>query len=701
MKYTVCFLGILALSLGGGCKKKRKPGVVIPLGQAVKSRGGGLKPRGAGLSGRRAPALPNGKGRAGQKRRYLMEKVDRYALVQLYVEGFDKLTLNQKRVAYHLYRAALMGRDITYDQNHRQALKIRNILEGLIKHGRNIAPGVLGKLERYLKLFWVNNGMYKDRTKQKFKPAFTFAELVEAARAAIKGGASLGFTAARAGKALSQLRRTIFDLNFEPYVTNKNPPPGEDILTASANNYYSGVRLKDLAGFKEQNPLNSRLVMKDGKLEEQIYRAGRRGVAPGRYARRLKAVNRELKEATRYASPSQAAVLRYLIEYFETGDLKTFDQANIAWLKDNSAVDLILGFIEVYKDARGQKGEFEAVVMIPDRKLTSLMRAVAANAQYFEDRMPWLAKYKKRGVRTPVANAVQVLLGVGGAGPGCPAGINLPNSQKIRQQYGSKSVLLTNVMLSARMAIGQSALKEFALESEWAAARRYRRNLVNALVAFHEVIGHGSGKVEPQVDKPARFIKEFYSTLEEARADLIALHHAFDPRTVALKILPHKDAAEAMLRWFVRGALVMLRRIPTGRIQDDHMRARQLIVQYLMRKTGAVRTRRLGGKTFFQVRDLKKARQGLAELLAEVMRIKAQGDYRGAKKLVETYGINIDITLRNEIRRRARAIGLPDFFGFVMPQLQAVREASGRITDVKVTYPGSFKEQMLYFKEVH
>ncbi|NVM03407.1 MAG: peptidase M49, partial [Candidatus Helarchaeota archaeon] len=421
-----------------------------------------------------------------EKRRYLLERVGDFQVLQVYADGFEELSLSEKMLAYYLSMASLAGRDIEYDQNHKYELEIRKILEGIITHPEGIDKGIFTKIEKYTKLFWMNNGHYNYITSQKFVPEFTFDEFLGAAKKALENEADLGLKSGETiDEKLEKLKRTIFDINFEPVKTNKTPPPGEDIITGSANNLYDGVTLKEVVRYKEKYPLNSRLAKINGKIVEEVYRAGTDGIPPGRYAEKLKNVIEYLELAVPYAGEKQQETLKHLINYFKTGDPQDFRKYNISWVKDDPNVDTILGFIEVYLDARGVKGEFEGLVSYVDKKETAVMERLAENAQYFEDKAPWDEKYKKKWDEIPVANAINVVMEVGGCGPISPAGINLPNPQDIRETYGSKSVSLNNIISARRAVVYPEFLKEFVFyEEDRKLIEKYRNLYRNAFIAL-------------------------------------------------------------------------------------------------------------------------------------------------------------------------------------------------------------------------
>ena len=632
---------------------------------------------------------------------YLLEQVGKTAIVRLYAEGFEQLDVKDKILAYYLYQAAIAGRDICYDQNYRHALEIRDMLEEILTHSEGIDLAVLKGITDYTKLLWANTCQYDVRTMTKFIPEVSYEDLLNAAAIAFANGADFHLKEGETLEdKLARLRRSIFDPGYEPMVTNKNPPSGEDIITGSANNFYEGVTEAELRTYKEKYPLNSKVVKVDNRIVEQIYRAGTNGIKPGLYAEQLRQVISYLEKAIPYAGPRQQETLQHLIRYFKTGDPEDFRKYNIAWVGDDPVVDTINGFIEVYKDARGVKGEYEALVSFVDQKTTKMMRDIAAQAQYFEDRQPWNDQYKKTGFQIPVANAISVLIAVGGAGPICPAGINLPNAQDIRETYGSKNFLLSNVIASRRKAVAGRVVDEFALtEEEKELSRQYGAVASDVIIALHEIIGHGSGKVSEKLTAdPSEYLKEYYSTMEEARADAVALYHIWDPKLVEIGVLPSNKCAEAAYHSFARGDLLMLRRIKTGdQLEEDHMRGEHMIVNYLKEQVGAIETVTRNGKVYLVVKDMKLMQEGVGELLAELMRIKAEGDYEAIKKLVNTYGIKINTAWRDQVIQRAEAINYPSYTALVMPKLTPVLDESGVIVDIKIIHTDDFTTQNLEY----
>lgn len=633
-----------------------------------------------------APAAP--------ERVYLLERVGNTGIVQVYADLFEQLTQEQQIMAYELYRASIAGDRITYDQRYAHNLAIKDLLEATIAFGTASAPIV-----EYTKLFWVNHGVHDMRTSRKFVPAgFTWEELRDAARRARAAGAtSLGANDTEVDALLERLRRPIFDAAFEPMCTNKSPPRGQDILTASANTFYPGVRLRDLRRFRERYPLNSRVVRQDGRLTELVYRAGDDNTPEGLYAAELRGVILHLAAASQRAPQAQRTYWDHLIRYFRTGDPQAFRDYNIGWVQDDPAVDAILGFIESYTDARGAKGAWEGITFYRNEERTGMMRAVAQNARYFEERTPWEARFRRTEFRPLVAATVDILVETGDGGPVSAAGINLPNEQAIRQQHGSRNFFLHNVMESGDRAVGEVAIREFAAsEAEAAESARCQGPFYDAIVALHEVTGHASGSVSPDLrGDPREHLQQYYSTLEEARADLVALWHLADPKILELGMLPDARCVAAGYRLFVAGFLTSLRRYPDQTtLEEDHDRARSMIVRYALDR-GAVRAEQRDGHWYLSVPDPDSFRQTIGQLLAEIQRIKGTGDFNAIRTLVERFGAPIEDSWRDDAIARARQIGLPTSFAYVSPRLIAERDAAGRVTDVRVERPESFLSLML------
>jgi dipeptidyl-peptidase-3 len=649
-----------------------------------------------------APATGSAASPAGGGRRYLLERVDDAAVVQLYADGFASLPLRDKTLVWHLYQAALAGRDIFIDQKHRDALEMRAVIEQIVAHPEDVDPAALTEIRRYTKLFWINNGPYNNLTARKFVLKLTPPQLAAAAKAAAAAGATF---ATRPGESidatLARLGPMFFDPEVDPIVTNKTPPPGKDILTASANNLYFGVSMADLEGFTERYGLNSRLAKRDGRLVEEVYRIN------GRYGPQIADIVRHLEVAIPFAPAPTAHALRALIQWYRTGDDADRAKYDIAWVQDkDSPVDTINGFIEVYMDPRGIKGSWEALVFYVNNEKTGRIRTLAANAQWFEDQMPWNPAYRKPKTIGIVANAIEVVVETGDSGPVTPVGINLPNDQRIREQYGSKSIALTNVNEAYDQSTPGSMREEFSwTPEEVARANKFGRLAGELTTDMHEVIGHASGRQkEGLAGTPQQLIKEHFSALEEGRADLIGLYFIADRKLVELGIIPaadHDDIVRAEYEAYTRNALVQLRRVREGtQIEEDHMRNRQMVIRWLMANTKAIEHRARDGKQYLVMVDPKAFREGVARLLAEVQRIKSEGDAAAAAKLFDTYGIHFDPKVRDEVVRRVDALSLPSYTGFVMPKLTAVMGADGRIADVTISYPMDLTAQMLEYSGV-
>jgi len=621
-------------------------------------------------------------------RKYLLERVDDASVVQLYADGYSSLPLKQKTLIWHLYQAAIAGRDIFIDQKHKDALEMRGILERIVANPQGVDAATLSEVQRYTKLFWLNNGPYNNLTARKFVLACTPEAFAAAAKAA-------GADAA----AVARLQPMFFDPAVDPIVTNKTPGAGRDILQASANNLYSGVTMADLKGFEEKYGLNSRLVKQNGKLVEEVYRFD------GRYGKYIAEIVKHLEAAKPFAEPPMVKALDALIAFYRTGEVKDREAYDIAWVQDkDSPVDTINGFIEVYVDPRGVKGAWEGLVFYVNQEKTERIKKLAVNAQWFEDRMPWDAKYRKATVQGIVANAIDVVVETGDSGPVTPVGINLPNDQAIREKFGSKSVALSNVTDAYARSTPGNMRSEFtwdAAEAERAA--KYAEEGSALTTDMHEVIGHASGQQAPGKGNPQALIKEEFSALEEGRADLVGLYFIADPKLVELGIIPaadHDGMVRAEYEAYTRNAIVQLRRMREGtQIEEDHMRNRQMIVRWLMANTKAIEERTRDGKTYLVMVDAKAFRAGVGTLLAEVQRIKSEGDYAAAKKLFATYGVHFDPKLRDQIVARVEKLNLPSYSGFVMPKLTPVI-SNGQITDVTISYPMDLTQQMLEYSGV-
>jgi dipeptidyl-peptidase-3 len=632
-------------------------------------------------------------------RRYLLEQVDDAAVVQYYADGFERLPLDQKTLIWHLYQAALAGRDIYYDQRYRHALDMREVIEEILTHADGVVSGTLAEVRRYAKLFWINSGPHNNITARKFVLRLAPGDLATAVAVAARNGAVFPCRPGESIDALlARLSNAFFDAEVDARVTNKGPGPDRDVLEASANNLYAGVRMTDLEGFDERYALNSRLVKRDGRLVEEVCRPG------GRYGEAIVSIVGHLRAARPYATVPMQAALEALITFYETGEDTDRQAYDIAWVADrDSPVDTINGFVENYLDARGVKGAWEALVYYVNEEKTSALTRLAEAAPWFEARMPWDPQWRRQVVVGVSAKAIDVVVETGEAGPITAIGINLPNDQRVREEHGSKSVSLANINEAYDRSLPPAYRREFCwTEAEVARAERWGAVASEVMTAIHEVLGHGSGRVADRLDgQPQLALKEHYSAIEEARADLVALYWMPDPKVAEVGLLPAEFQAEivqAEYESFARNALVQLRRVREGTtIEEDHMRNRQMIAHWLMDRTSAIETRRRDGKTYYVMIDRAAFREGAGQLLADVQRIKSEGDYAAARALFEQYGIHVEPALRDEVVRRVDALNLPSYTGFVQPRLEAVHGANGDIADVRISYPQDLEAQMLEY----
>lgn len=655
----------------------------------------------AALAQRPARAQSQPRGRSS-----LVERVGSTGILQLEAESFRKLTPRQQALAYYLSQASIAIDPVIYDQMSRFGLRQKRVLESIVAHPRGVRPAVLKKISDFTKLFWANTGNHNSYTSQKFLPEFTYEELEAAGLQAIRNGGLL-MTPEEFRRELGELRPSLFDPDFEPMSTAKSPRGGLDILQASAVNLYDNVSMEDLKNFQERYPLNSRVVkMPDGRLIEQVYRAGTAdgSVAPGLYAEYLNKAVGFLEQARAFAEPGQAAVIEALVRYYRTGDPRDWLRTGELWVQNRVTVDFSNGFVEVYRDPRGAKGAMQGFVSVTDDAVNHVMVKLADNAQYFEDRAPWASQYKKQGVKPPLAVAVEMLAENGDFGI-TTVGVNLPNESEIHQKYGTKSFLITGSSRAFSRATGTTALEEFASSAEeLRVMRAHGEEAENLMTALHEVIGHGSGKLNPKLTRePAFYLKEYSSTLEEARADLMALWNISDPKLRELGLVSHPDVAKAMYHTAARVMLTQLRSTTEGdQIEEDHQRNRQLIAGYIMDKTGAIEvvTRR-DGKRYVQIKDFDRMREGVGQLLAELMRIKAEGDYEAGKALVEKYGIRFDPKVRDEVVARYKRLDLPTYWVGINPELTPAFDRAGKITSVRISYPRDFTRQRLSWSAMY
>lgn len=646
------------------------------------------------------------------EKKSLVERVGDTGFVRVEAGSFESLDAKRRELAYWLAQASIAVDPIVYDQFSRFGLRQKRLLEGIMAHHRGIDPAVYPNISEFTKLFWANRGNHNDYTSQKFLPTFTFDELKQAALIAQKNGAFSSCNADLAplatpeelNRELEDLRASLFDPNFEPMVTAKSPQGGLDIIRASSNTFYESVTLASLKDFHETHPLNSRVVKnKDGTLHEEVYRAGTPDgkIHPGLYATYLKRANEYLGKAQQTADPPQAKVIGDLIRYYETGDFKDWLQFGVDWVQNNATVDFVNGFVEVYRDARGAKASSQSFVSVTDKPITDTMVKLGNNANYFEEIAPWDAKYKKQTFHPPVVKAIETLIETGDFSVGT-IGDNLPNENEIHEKYGTKNFLFTGSTRALNAASGTTIMKEFSATPEiYARREKYGDEADDLMTALHEVIGHGSGKLSDRLKGGAEpYLKEYFSTMEEARADLSALWNAWDPKLKELGFVSDQDEiAKAMYDTAALNPLIQLRRIPKGdTIEEDHERDRQLIVNYIRdRVPGSIEQFDHDGKTYIQVQDYQKMRQGVGMLLAELMRIKGEGDYDAIKALVDKYGVHFDPTLRDQVLARFKSLNVPAYWAGINSMLTPPTAGDGKIENVTLSYPNDVAQQYLTY----
>jgi len=646
----------------------------------------------------------------------LVERVGNTGFVRVEAGSFNHLDAKQQELAYWLAQAAIAVDPIVYDQFSRFGLRQKRLLEEIAAHPQGVDSGAMARITEYAKLFWANRGNHNDLTAQKFLPGFSEEELKQAALAAQKNGAfRAGYadlpaleTPGQLTQELQQLRAAFFDPAFEPMLTAKGGLGGRDIIQSSSNTFYEGVTLADLKDFHGHYPLNSR-VMKgpDGKLREEVYRAGTPDgrIPPGLYATYLKRANEYLARAKALAEPAQAKAIGDLIRYFQTGEAADWLEFGADWVQNDDTVDFSIGFVEVYRDANGMKASMQSFVSITDEPVTRSMLKLAENANYFEQKAPWDAKYKRETFQRPVVKAVETVTENGDFGV-TTIGDNLPNENEIHEKYGTKNFLFTGSTRALNDAAGRGTDREFSPTPQVAErAEKYGDEAEDLMTALHEVIGHGSGKLSARVKGGAQpFLKEYFSTLEEARADLMALWNAGDPKLKELGLVSNQEeVAKAMYDSAARAPLVQLRRILKGdSIEEDHQRDRQLIVRFIQERVpGSIRQFDRDGKTYIEVQDYAKMREGVGLLLAELMRIKAEGDYAAIKALVERYGVHFDPAVRDQVVARYRKLDLPAYWSGINAQLTASLGQDGKVMRVTLRYPQDAVDQFLVYGSMY
>jgi dipeptidyl-peptidase III len=640
---------------------------------------------------------------------YHSEQFADIEILRYRVPGFESLSLKEKELTYYLYEAALCGRDILYDQHYKYNLLIRKSLEAILKSFKgNRAAIDFKKFIVYTKRVWFSNGIHHHYSSRKILPDFSedyFKELIKNSDAKL-------FPMKQSEKII-ELTAKLIPILFDPNIDSRqvNLDPDADVIATSANNYYEGLTQKEVEDYykeiinkEESEPisygLNSKLKKENDTIIEKIWKVG------GMYSPAIKQIVSWLEKAANVSENKyQKAALNKLIDYYITGNLKIFDEYNILWLKDtDSLVDTVNGFIEVYGDPLGYRGSYEGIVSIRDLEATKRIKAISDQAQWFEDNSPINDIFKKKNVVGVTAKAITVVVESGDASPSTPIGINLPNAAWIREKYGSKSVNLENIVYAYDMVESEELIKEFSCsDEEIEFAKKYEPIADTLHTDLHEVIGHGSGQILPEVRNSKKSLKNYASTIEETRADLVALYYLPDPKLIEIGVLPNIDAAKAGYNRYIRkGIMIQLARIELGdNLEESHMRNRQLIAQWVYEhgKDGNVIERVVkDGKTYFIINDYLKLRKLFGQLLIEVQRITSTGDFEAAKTLVETYGVKIEPALHKEVKERYDKLNIPPYKGFINPVLKPVIN-NGGIVDILIEYPEDFMKQMLYYSD--
>lgn len=637
--------------------------------------------------------------------------VDQFADLQVLryrVAGFDSLTLQQKKQVYYLSEAALQGRDILFDQNGKYNLQIRRLLETLYVHFTgDRTEGPFLALEVYLKRVWFSNGIHHHYGCDKFVPGFSAEYLKN-----LILHTDVSLLPLESGETVEAMCDKLFPVIFHPEVMPKrvNQNDGEDLVETSAANYYEGVTQQEAEAFyaaqkaqgDAEHPvmygMNSRLVKKDGVIQEEVWKVG------GLYGKAIEKIIGWLHRAEEVAeNDSQRQVIRLLVAFYQTGDLKLFDDYSIQWLKDTaSRVDFVNGFIESYGDPLGMKASWESIVNFKDLEATRRTELISSNAQWFEDHSPVNPSFKKERVKGVSAKVITAAMLAGDLYPSSAIGINLPNSNWIRSVHGSKSVTIGNLTDAYNKAArGNGFREEFVYsEAEKELLDNYADLTSDLHTDLHECLGHGSGKLLPGVDPDA--LKAYGSTIEEARADLFGLYYMADAKLVELGLLPDNEAYKAeYYSYMMNGLMTQLVRIePGAQIEEAHMRNRQLIARWVLEKGRdgqVVKWVKKAGKTFVRINDYVRLRELFGQLLAEIQRIKSEGDFEAARALVENYAVKVDAALHAEVLERYRSLHLAPYKGFVNPVYTPQVDENGEITDVTVLYDEGYTEQMLRY----
>lgn len=627
-------------------------------------------------------------------------------LLRYQVPGWENLDARQKELAYYLYQAALSGRDIIYDQRGKYNLSIRKTLEAIWNNPKTEKSGDdWEKLQTYSGRFWFSNGNHHHYANDKFVPECSyeyFAGLVKSCdpkTLPLQDGESVDTF-------LGRMKPVIFDVSFHPKMVNLTD--GVDHVAQSSNNFYEGVTQNEVEAFYNKFPhtgqdpewgLNSKVIKENGVVTEKVWKSG------GMYGSAIDKMVSWIEKAIPLAeNDQQKKALSLLVDYYKTGDLKKWDEYNMAWVQDTAGIiDFANGFIEVYNDAIGKKGSYEAVLSLKDLEATKRIKAIADQAQWFEDHSPLMPEHKKKTVKGISAKAITAIVEAGDAAPSTPIGINLPNSDWLRKEYGSKSVSLSNIIHSYNESSASSGfLEEFVGDPVTLKRMKEYGNLAGDLhTDMHECIGHASGQINPGVGTPDKTLKSYASCLEEARADLVGLYYIMDPKLIEIGVMKTLDVGKAEYdSYMMNGLMTQLTRIKPGdNIEEAHMRNRALNAYWVYehgKKDNVVAFVKKNGKTYVQINDYDKLRVLFGDLLREIQRIKSEGDYQAGKALVETYGVKVNPELHKEVLERYAKLNLKPYKGFIQPRLVAV-EKDGKITDVKVEYPDNFFDQMLEY----
>ena len=630
-------------------------------------------------------------------------------LLRYQIPGFEELSIQQKKLAYYLFQAALSGRDMIYDQKDKNGILLRKTIENMYgTYSGNRDNPEWTKFQSYCGQFWFSNGNHHHYGNEKFVPTCSWDYFKSVALASN----SKGFPT-NPGESLEQFLTRIqplfFDKNVDPKCVDLRP--GIDNVVASSNNFYEGVTQKEVEAYYDKFPtagdapswgLNTKVVKEKGQIVERPWKVG------GMYGAAIEKMVYWLNLAVGVAeNEQQKDALQKLVKFYQSGEVKDFDAYCLAWVKDTeSRIDCVNGFIEVYLDAIGKKASYESVVSIKDMEATKRIKAIAENAQWFEDHSPINDMHKKKTVKGITAKAITVIVESGDAAPATPIGINLPNADWIRKEHGSKSVSLSNIIASYNaMSAVKGTFDEFGYDQE--VIQRYKK--YGALSSdlhtdMHECIGHASGQINPGVETTDKTLKNYASCLEEARADLVGLYFIMDPKIVELGVMPNMDVAKAQYDNYITNGLIMqLTRLKVGdNLEEAHMRNRQLNAKWayeMGKKDNVIEFVKRDGKTFVRINDYNKLRDLFGQLLREIQRIKSEGDYTAAKALVEGYGVQVDQDLLKEVLTRFETLGLKPYKGFIQPKLVPVMKGN-EIIDVKVIYPNSFFQQMMeYGKE--